>query len=242
MIELARDDAPERMSLPDFLAWEEAQPLRHERVGGQVWAMTGGTLGHNTVALNVAYALRQRLADTPCSVFAMDVWVVTPRGDVMYPDVVVVCGEHRPTDKEVSGPVLVVEVLSPSTAEGEDSFKRWAYGTIPSLKHYILIAQDRGLLSRRYRRREPGGWRRLSTFGARLRNGQPRPLKAHGALHIAAYAAKTRGLIAGVIRRVRARRRSYVCWLLARCAMMFLDVHCRRAADAQGPHRRQGGL
>ena len=143
MRQLTRDDAPERMSLPDFLAWEEAQTLRHERVGGSVWAMTGGTVAHNTIALNVAFALRQRLAGTPCRVFMADMRVVTPRGDVMYPDVVVACGERRDTDQEVSDPVVVVEVLSSSTAERDDSFKRWAYSTIPSLKHYVLIAQNR---------------------------------------------------------------------------------------------------
>lgn len=143
MRQIARDDAPERMSLPDFLAWEEAQPLRHERVGGQVWAMTGGTLAHNRIGLNVYSALRARLAGSGCEAFAFDVRVVTPRGDIMYPDVVVACGERRDTDKEVSDPVVLVEVLSSSTAERDDSFKRWAYGTIPSLKHYILIAQNR---------------------------------------------------------------------------------------------------
>jgi Uma2 family endonuclease len=139
----ARDDAPERMSLADFLAWEDAQPLRHERVGPTVWAMTGGTLAHNAIALNVAFALKQRLAGTPCRVFAADVRVVTPRADVMYPDVLVACGERPDTDREVSDPVVIVEVPSPSTAERDDSFKRWAYGTIPSLKHYVLIAQNR---------------------------------------------------------------------------------------------------
>jgi Uma2 family endonuclease len=143
MKQLARDDPPGRMSLQDFLAWEEAQPLRHERVGGQVWAMTGGTLAHNTIALNVAFALRQRLDGTPCQVFAADVRVVTPRADVMYPDVLVACGERADTDREVSDPVVVVEILSPSTADRDDSFKRWAYGTIPSLKHYVMIAQSR---------------------------------------------------------------------------------------------------
>ena len=143
MRELARDDAPGRMSLPDFLAWEEAQPLRHERVGGEVWAMTGGTLAHNRIGLNVYSALRARLAGTGCEAFAFDVKVTTPRGDVMYPDVVVACGERRDSDKGVSEPVVVVEVLSGSTAERDDSFKRWAYRTIPSVKHYILIAQNR---------------------------------------------------------------------------------------------------
>ena len=138
MKQLARDDAPERMSLSDFLAWEAAQPLRHERVGGSVWAMTGGTVAHNTIALNVAFALRQRLAGTPCRVFMADMRVVTPRGDVMYPDVVVACGEGRDTDQEVCDPVMVVEVLS-----DKQGCERWAYGTIPSLMHYVLIAPDR---------------------------------------------------------------------------------------------------
>jgi Uma2 family endonuclease len=143
MKQLARDDAPERMSLPEFLAWEEAQALRHERVGGRVWAMTGGTLAHNRIGLNVFSALRTRLAGSGCEAFAFDVRVVTPRGDVMYPDVVVACGERRDTDKEVSDPVVIVEVLSGSTAARDHGFKRWAYGTVPTLKHYVLIAQDR---------------------------------------------------------------------------------------------------
>jgi Uma2 family endonuclease len=142
MRQLAGDNAPERMSLADFLAWEEAQPLRHERVGGRIWAMTGGTLAHNRIALNVYSALRTRLADSACEAFAFDVRVVTPRGDVMYPDVVVACGERRETDKEVSDPVALVEVLSNSTAARDHGYKRWAYSTIPSLKHYVLISQE----------------------------------------------------------------------------------------------------
>jgi Uma2 family endonuclease len=130
------------MSLADFLAWEDAQPLRHERVGPTVWAMTGGTVAHNTIALNVAVALRQRLAGTRCRVFVADMRVVTPRGDVMYPDVVVACGERRDREREVSDPVVLVEVLSDSTAARDHGYKRWAYGTIASLRHYVLISQE----------------------------------------------------------------------------------------------------
>jgi Uma2 family endonuclease len=130
------------MALPDFLAWEETQPLRHERVGGRVWAMTGGTVAHNRIGLNVYTALRTRLAGSACEAFAFDVRVVTPRGDVMYPDVVVACGTRSDRDKEVSDPVVLVEVLSNSTAARDHGYKRWAYGTIPSLKHYVLISQE----------------------------------------------------------------------------------------------------
>jgi Uma2 family endonuclease len=143
MTEPARQIIPERMGLAQFLAWEEAQPVRYERIGGSVFAMTGGTLGHNTIALNLVVALRQRLASTDCRVFAADVCVVTPRGDVMYPDVVVACGARRDSDKEIRDPVVVVEVLSGSTEARGRGCERWAYATIPSLKHYVLIAQDR---------------------------------------------------------------------------------------------------
>lgn len=134
---------PERMPLAEFLEWEAAQEVRHERVGGHIWAMVGGTLDHNTIALNLVSALRQRLAGTNCRVFAADVRVVSPGEDVMYPDVVVACGERRGTDKEIRDPVVVAEVLSDSTAARDHGTKRWAYGTIPGLRHYVLIAQDR---------------------------------------------------------------------------------------------------
>lgn len=134
--------SPERMPLAEFLAWEDAQPVRHERVGGHVWAMVGGTLNHNRIAGNVWAALRQRLHGKGCEAFAMDVRVVSPRGDVMYPDVVAACGERRGSDREISDSVIVVEVLSPSTAARDHGYKRWAYGTIPSLRNYVIIAQD----------------------------------------------------------------------------------------------------
>ena len=86
--------------------------------------MTGGTLGHNRIKLNVYSALRTRLAGSGCEAFAFDVRVVTPRGDVMYPDVVVACGERRNKDKEVSDPVVLVEVLSDSTAARDHGYKR----------------------------------------------------------------------------------------------------------------------
>jgi len=131
------------MSLEAFLAWEEAQPVRHERVGGHVWAMVGGSLNHNRIAGNVWSALRERLRGTGCEAFAMDVRVVSPGGDVMYPDVLVACGERRGTDREIRDPVVVVEVFSPSTAARDHGTRRWAYGTIPGLRHYVLIAQGR---------------------------------------------------------------------------------------------------
>ena len=73
-----------------------------------------------------------------------DVKVVTPAGDVMYPDVVVACGDLPGKATVLDAPVVIVEVLSESTAERDHGRKRWAYQTIPSLRHYVLIDQDEG--------------------------------------------------------------------------------------------------
>ena len=177
MIEVARQIGPGRMPLAEFLAWEEAQAVRHERVGGAVVAMTGGTLDHNRVALNVYSALRRRLDGTNCEAFAIDARVVTPRGDVMYPDVVVACGERRGSDKEIGDPVVVIEILSESTAARDHGAKRWAYATIPALRHYVLIAQDRaeaevaardGEVGRSVFLRDPGAGLRLEALGLEI--------------------------------------------------------------------------
>ena len=79
--------------------------------------MTGGTIDHNRITLNVADALRQRLSDGNCEAFVNDMKVVTPAGDVMYPDVVVACGDIPGKATLLEAPMVIVEVLSESTAE-----------------------------------------------------------------------------------------------------------------------------
>jgi Uma2 family endonuclease len=129
-------------TLGDFLAWEHEQPDRYERLGGVVRMMTGGTIDHNRITLNVADGLRRRLAGGDCEKFVNDVKVVTPTEDVMYPDVVIACGVIPGKATVLPDPVVVVEVLSESTAARDHGRKRWAYQTIPSLRHYVLIDQD----------------------------------------------------------------------------------------------------
>jgi Uma2 family endonuclease len=129
-------------TLEEFLTWEREQPQRYERLSGVIRMMTGGTIDHNRIALNVAEALRQRLRGGNCEAFVNDIKVVTPAGDVMYPDVVVACGDIPGKATVLDAPVVIVEVLSESTAARDHGRKRWAYQTIPSLRHYVLIDQD----------------------------------------------------------------------------------------------------
>jgi Uma2 family endonuclease len=158
------------VSLEAFLAWEQLQPERYERVGNVVRMMTGGTINHNRITLNVAEAFRRRLDGGSCEVFTSDVKVVSPDGDVMYPDVVVACGDIPGDATTLDAPVVVVEVLSDSTADRDHGPKRWAYQTIGSLRHYVLIAQDMPTVE--VASRDPDGtWRSVvqRDLGARFR-------------------------------------------------------------------------
>ncbi len=157
-------------SLADFLAWEEQQPERYERVDGVVRMMTGGTIAHNRITRNCARALDSRLQGSDCEIFTSDVKVTTPAGDVMYPDMLVICGTVPDQATWVETPVVVVEVLSASTAERDRGPKRSAYQTIPSLQHYVLIDQIEPV-AEVASRADDGSWRSVLHRGldARLR-------------------------------------------------------------------------
>lgn len=151
MAEVRKED----LSLEGFLDWENRQLERFERVGGVVRMMAGGTLGHDQVGINLAAALVSRLRGSPCRTHGSNLKVVSPRGDVMYPDVFVRCGPGNPRVTQVDDPVLVVEVLSPSTALHDLTRKRLAYQSIPTLKVVLWVHPDRMRVDL-MRRREQG--------------------------------------------------------------------------------------
>ena len=132
------------VDLGDYLLGEDTSPLRHEYLGGYVYAMTGGTLRHNRVAGNIYAHLLQALAGTPCQVFINDVKLHVQAADsVYYPDVLVHCGGGPADDaKLLTDAALIVEVLSESTAQTDRREKRAAYQRLHSLRAYWIISQD----------------------------------------------------------------------------------------------------
>jgi len=126
---------------PDaFLDWERRQTERHELVGGVVRMMVGAAMGHNTVADNIHVALATRLRGSPCRAWRADTRVMGANGEFVYPDVLVSCTPRRADELFVDDPVLVVEVLSPSTAEYDQTEKRWLYQAIPSLRQLVYVS------------------------------------------------------------------------------------------------------
>ena len=129
------------LSLDEFLAWEVQQELRWEFDGFAPVAMTGGTLAHGIIQGNLNAALNIRLRSTSCRAVGSDV-AIEAAGSIRYPDVFVYCSALPPGTRVVTEPVVVFEVLSPTTADTDFGVKNVEYRDTPSIKRYVLIAQD----------------------------------------------------------------------------------------------------
>jgi Uma2 family endonuclease len=124
-----------------FLAWEDEQVEKHEYVRGEVFAMVGARREHVVVCGNLFAAFKQRLRGGPCQVYISDLKLrVESVNAFFYPDLSVSCDPHDHTASEfISHPVLIVEVLSGSTAAFDRGDKFAAYRTLPSLQDYVLV-------------------------------------------------------------------------------------------------------
>ena len=129
----------------DYFAFEQTAFGRWEYVGGVIRAMAGGTDDHNTIVLNVGGSLRNAMVPRRCRVYTSDMKVHTGDGINTFPDVSVVCGPRRyyqGRQDVITNPLLIVEVLSPST-EGYDRGEKFDhYRTIPTLADYLLVTVD----------------------------------------------------------------------------------------------------
>lgn len=147
------------MSLDEFLAWEAEQPERWEFIDGEAFAMAGGTDVHNTISLNTAFALRNALSGTRCSVFMTDVRLRLAEDDsLFYPDVFVSCAEADRARRQLKEePALIAEVLSPSTEAYDRGRKFEAYRRFPGLKTVLFLSQDHAHVEC-FTRRDDGQW------------------------------------------------------------------------------------
>lgn len=160
------------MSEDEYLRLEARSPVRHEYVHGEVFAMTGGTLRHNVIALNLATALRAHLRSTPCLAFINDVRVRVAKSNAYYyPDLLVSCGQGANaidlTSVSVDDPILIIEVLSDTTEATDRREKLLAYRTIASLLEYVLVSQDQARVEI-HRRRGDIGWEKIEYSGVEI--------------------------------------------------------------------------
>jgi Uma2 family endonuclease len=127
----------------EYLALEASSNVKHEFLGGQIYAMAGGTPEHAALASAVAGLLFAQLRGTGCRSYDSDLRVRTRSGLATYPDVTIICGptERDETDSQaVTNPVLIIEVLSRSTEAYDAGDKFEHYKTLPSLRQYVLVS------------------------------------------------------------------------------------------------------
>jgi Uma2 family endonuclease len=136
-----------QISEAEYLALEAQSPLKHEYVAGGIYAMTGASLRHNVIALNIAALLRAHLRGSPCRTFMSDAKLrVNKLNSYYYPDVMVTCDPRHqnitPGDTVIEAPRLVVEILSNSTEATDRREKLLAYRSLPSMLEYVLVSQE----------------------------------------------------------------------------------------------------
>ncbi len=136
---------PHGMTAEAYLLWEAQQETRHEYLDGAIFAMTGGSLPHNQLALNLYSSLRPPLHQKNCRAFVADAKVnVTELNAYFYPDLVVSCHlKDLAAQDAIRYPTLIVEVLSPSSRDYDRGDKFKFYRALSSLQEYVLIDSDR---------------------------------------------------------------------------------------------------
>ncbi|HMK90056.1 MAG TPA: Uma2 family endonuclease [Methylocystis sp.] len=140
---------PQRLSVAEFLAWSETQEGRYELVDGRVYAQAAERVAHTKmkglVFLALAEAIKKRGLD--CRALVDGAAVRVGARSVFEPDALIYCGPELPPDATlVENPVVVVEVISPSTGRNDTTRKLAGYFNLPSIQHYLMIDPDERLV------------------------------------------------------------------------------------------------
>lgn len=131
------------VSVQEYLDGEQRSDVRHEYLAGQVHAMAGAGENHNRIAGNFFFHLRAATRGKACGVFINDMKLRIEHNDCFYyPDVLVTCDPQDTESFYKQFPCLVVEVLSASTEAIDRREKLSAYRALPSMRHYLLVAQS----------------------------------------------------------------------------------------------------
>lgn len=149
-------------TVEEYLKMEETGTVRHEYVAGVIHAMTGATKRHNRIVGNIYRRLANAAGAGPCQVYFESVKLRASDDVFYYPDIMVACDPDDEPFYETE-PCLLVEVTSPSTESIDRREKLAVYRSVPSLKAYLIVEQDRRVVER-YWRDEGGEWRQAALY------------------------------------------------------------------------------
>lgn len=148
------------VTLADYLEREAKADYKSEYFAGQIFMMAGGTPNHNRISTDIVTELSIQTRGTSCETFNSDQRLMLPSGLLTYLDAMVVCGpiEYSEDDSlAITNPVLLVEVLSPSTANYDRGEKFEFYRELTSLKEYLTIHQNKVHVEHHYKQPD-GHW------------------------------------------------------------------------------------
>ena len=151
----------------EYLALEEKAEFRSEFIDGYIFEMSGGTENHIQISFNVTKLLADKLRGK-CRAYQseMKVWIESAK-TFFYPDVTLVCGERKFFNNRtdvIENPILLVEVLSDSTAKYDKNEKFLTYQNIQTFQEYVLVSQDKALVQQ-FIRQKDGNWKIKATIG-----------------------------------------------------------------------------
>jgi Uma2 family endonuclease len=191
---VSQDEWPR--TIAEFEAWHARQSERWEFIEGWPRLMAPASMTHSIIKRNLFRALDRALADGPCEVLVDGPQILTHEISAI-PDVVVTCAPIDLATPVVAEPVIIAEVMSPAS-EADDTGRKWlSYRNIPSLKHYLVLAQDRCLVQ--IHSREGDLWRERFASVGTIELDEP-PVR----LDVAACYART-GLAASTDATIRTR-------------------------------------
>lgn len=145
-------------SKEEYLKMESTAEYKSEYYQGEIFAMSGGTMKHSVICVNLNRAIWEAIRDKNCTAFESNMKLDVVRMDVyVYPDMMVVCGPvelSEYTPDAITNPVLIIEVLSSSTESFDRGKKFEYYRTVASLKEYVLVSQDRPRIESYFKQNE----------------------------------------------------------------------------------------
>lgn len=135
-----------KLTIEEYLEFEQTSEEKHEYYKGEIFAMSGSKVPHNTIAMNLSGILVQKLKGKSCRPYNSDQRIYIPQNSLFtYPDISIICGKAETKDNDdwnILNPTVIIEVLSKSTRDYDMGGKFALYRDIPSLKEYILVDSE----------------------------------------------------------------------------------------------------
>ncbi len=139
----------------EYLAIEEQADYKSEFYNGEIFAMSGGSHNHSVICVNLTRRIAEAIDDKNCTGFESNMKLNIPQADsFVYPDIMVVCGKvgfFGDRTDIITNPILIAEVLSPGTQVFDRGKKFEYYRSVPSVKEYLLVSQEKPMVEAFFR-------------------------------------------------------------------------------------------